>query len=177
MFLCQQLENMTDKRYWPDYWRVVTLRVVLKPATDRLVWERRDTTDWKRLAGGVPGHERARRELTPGVAVIESARHGANVTQAQASKLTGLMAPVCMDYLRENWDSRPEPVLPPAKPKKAEPTPAQVAMGKSAKAEKRIEDIDKKIARLNTLKRKWEKRARYYASRAAKLDQPVASAD
>lgn len=177
MFVCQQLENLTDKRYWSDYWRVVTLRVVLKPTTDRLVWERQGETRWKRLAGGLSGVQRARRDMTPGVAVIESARHGANVTQAQASKLTGLHAPVCMDYLRENWDSRLEPVLPPAKPKKAEPTPAQVAGAKSQKAENRIEAIDAKIARLERLRKKWEKRAKYYAGRAVKLQSANASAD
>lgn len=176
MFVCQQLENMTDKRYYPDYWRVATLRVVLDPLTDRLKWDRVSTTEWKRLAGGLDGVARARRDMTPGVAEITSAVHGANVTQAQASKLTGLLAPVCMDYLRENWDATPEIVLPP-KPKKAEPTPAQVAMGKSAAAEKRVEQIDRKIRRLNTLKKKWEKKARYHAARAARLEQPVASAD
>ena len=175
MYCCQAVDTVRRKAYHYDTetrYRVLYFKVVLN-AAGQPVWASDGYAgDWytESAAKSTGGRK--------GVLWNAGASHGRLVTMAEAERLTGLQAPAALDYLTEQvqeGDSpilqnyqKPKPVKPP-KPEPVPPTADEIADGKAQRAEAKAAEYDRRIRRMEELRAKWAKKAKYHRSRAKKL--------
>lgn len=177
MYLCQYLEQNTDRRYRAD-WRVVTYKLVAVPGaksvTRAFMWERYSESRWwgpRRFGLYLivieTAEQRCRKhDLRSDIPEFTNVHHGQVLTARQAVKLTGVQNPMCFDFLSERDLNDPQVVPLPPKPTKPKPSKLELVRRKQQKAESRIEQIDRQIARLEDLRKKWARRQKYHAGRA-----------
>ena len=170
MFLCQQIEKQTDRRYRTDY-RAVWYKVAMNSKSE-LVWERYQSGKWRchllrfqqgtgRTICNLKAQERARRDFIDGVAEIKTAAHHKKVTPAEAAKLTGMAKYAAVDYLLEQDLDHPTVVKVPQK-LKTEPKKEDQYEQKYWHARTKVEKYEKKISRYQKLLAKWSRRAKLY---------------
>ena len=110
----------------------------------------------------------ATRDFIGGVLVDDKVYEGQKLTRVQARKLTGIPAPMCLDFLMETELDHPTVVLMPKK-LKPQPTKLDVVTTKRQQAESRVDTIQRKITRLEKLLKKWQKKVGYCQRRADNL--------
>lgn len=98
------LNELTDSRYHLGYWQLRYYRVAWKP-DGKLYWEYVRSGYFRRLNSDSRGRKvkrLLRKEAKKnGFLVLSNVYHGAKVLMSQASVITNIMIPYCMDALME----------------------------------------------------------------------------
>jgi hypothetical protein len=178
MYLCQQLEQMSDRRYRRD-WRVVWFKVVMLPDTT-LVWHRLSSGKWRgsgywgRQEDGatrrwIDGKGRAEKDLRENVPVWNKVFHGAKVTGKQAETLTNIRTPYGLDRLKEAGDELTMPELCNYVVKKEKPTKLDIARKRLENSQLKVDEYTKKLKRCEHFKRGWGHRVKRFQRMIDKL--------
>ncbi len=105
MYLCQNFEQQTDRRYRRD-WRVVIFKVAWADGLkSKLKWVRYEQGHWQNGSSvQVGSYMIGLVDKLPGIPVMKSVYHGKKVTSEEATRLTGIQPPMGLDFLMEVED-------------------------------------------------------------------------